>query len=69
MPAFLEQALQKSAAKAGMTGKRAQRYVYGGMNNMGAMHGNQETKKGAAMQKKHDQDMAGARLKSSLLGS
>jgi hypothetical protein len=28
--------------------------VYGTLNNIGAMHGNKETPKGAEMQKKHD---------------
>ena len=54
MPKFLEQELEKGAAKKGLTGKRKARYVYGGMNNMGAMRGNKETAKGAAMQRKHD---------------
>lgn len=54
MPAFLEQQLRQEAAKKGLTGRHADAYVYGGMNNMGAMHGNKETKKGMAMQAKHD---------------
>ena len=54
MPQFLEQELAKSADKKGFTGRRKARYVYGGMNNMGAMHGNRETAKGAEMQRKHD---------------
>lgn len=31
--------------------------VYGTLNNLGAMHGNKETPKGAAMQAKHNRDM------------
>lgn len=54
MPKFLEQALEKGADKKGLTGKRKAQYVYGGMNNMGAMRGNRETQKGAAIQRKHD---------------
>lgn len=54
MPAFLEAALQKGAAKAGLSGRQADRYVYGAMNRMGAMRGNRETPKGRAMQAKHD---------------
>ena len=57
MPKFLENALKKAAAKKGFTGKRADKYVYGAMNNMGAMRGNQETAKGAAMERKHERDM------------
>ncbi len=57
MPKFLEAALEKSADKKGFTGKRKARYVYGAMNNQGAMRGNRETAKGAAMQRKHDLKM------------
>lgn len=54
MPKFLEQKLKQEAASHGYTGERAAHYVYGAMNNMGAMHGNKETAKGAAMQAKHN---------------
>jgi hypothetical protein len=54
MPEFLEKALAKSANKKGLTGKHKAAYVYGGMNNLGAMHGNKETPKGKRMQAKHD---------------
>lgn len=57
MPQFLEDALAKGAAKKGLTGRKRAGYIYGAMNNMGAMHGNQETAKGAAMQEKHDEDL------------
>lgn len=53
MPKFLENKLKSVAAKKGFSGKKAAKYVYGAMNNMGAMKGNKETAKGAAMQKKH----------------
>ena len=53
MPKFLENKLRKEAAKSGLTGKTADRYVYGTMNNMGAMRGSQETAKGRAMERKH----------------
>ena len=56
MPKFLEEDLRKAAAAKGFKGKRADRYVFGSMNNMGAMRGNQETAKGAEMQAKHDRD-------------
>jgi hypothetical protein len=62
MPAFLEEALAQAAAKHGFKGKRKARYVYGAMNNMGAMRGNKETAKGAAMQKKHDKKVSVAGL-------
>lgn len=55
MPKFLEEKLKKQAAKKGFAGKRADRYVYGAMNNMGAMRGSRVTAKGKAMQKAHDQ--------------
>lgn len=57
MPAFLEQALKKAAAKKGLSGKKANSYIYGALNNMGAMRGNQETLFGAHLQAKHDKDM------------
>lgn len=53
MPKFLEKKLRAEASKKGFTGRKAARYVYGAMNNMGAMKGNQETAKGRSMQKKH----------------
>lgn len=58
MPAFLEKKLEAEAAKKHMTGRAASRYVYGAMNNMGAMRGNKETAKGAAMESKHRARMA-----------
>lgn len=58
MPKFLETKLEASAAKAGKTGRDADHYVYGAMNNMGAMRGNKETAKGARMQAKHERDTA-----------
>ena len=57
MPKFLEDKLKKEAAKEGKSGKVADKYVYGAMNNMGAMRGNKETAKGAKMQAKHNAKM------------
>lgn len=57
MPTFLEHALATGAAKHGFTGKRAAHYIYGAMNNLGAMHGNQETAKGRRMDAKHAKDV------------
>lgn len=54
MPQFLEEALRKEAARQGKRGKAADRYTYGALNNMGAMHGSKVTAKGRAMQRKHD---------------
>lgn len=59
MPKFLEDKLKTEAADKGMKGKRAARYVYGAMNNMGAMRGNQETEKGAEMEAKHEKKLRG----------
>jgi hypothetical protein len=53
MPKFLENALRHEGRKKGLTGKHLEHYVYGGMNNIGAMHGSKETAKGAEMEKKH----------------
>jgi hypothetical protein len=54
LPEFLERALAKAAAKKGKKGRAADRYIYGTMNKIGAMHGSKVTAKGRAMQKKHD---------------
>lgn len=54
MPKFLEARLKSAAADKGQSGKRADRYVYGAMNNMGAMRGSKETSKGKRMQAKHE---------------
>jgi hypothetical protein len=62
MPKFLEDLLAKSAAKNGFSGKKAARYVFGAMNNMGAMRGNKETAKGAKMEAKHDKKISAKRL-------
>lgn len=61
MPQFLENALRHAAKKRGLTGKDADAYVYGAMNNDGAMHGSKETAKGAAMEEKHEEDTRGKR--------
>lgn len=53
MPVFLEAKLRKNVPK----GVDPDRYVYGGLNNMGAMKGNRVTKKGKAMERKHKQKM------------
>jgi hypothetical protein len=57
MPKFLERELRQQARKKGFTGKRADEYVYGAMNNLGAMHGSKETAKGAEMERKHEDKM------------
>ena len=54
MPKFLEKKLKKEAKAKGKTGKAADKYVYGAMNNMGAMKGNKETAKGRKMEQKHN---------------
>lgn len=58
MPRFLESALRHHATTQGLTGEAADRYVYGAMNNIGAMHGSKTTAKGRRMQRKHEQDMS-----------
>lgn len=56
MPAFLEERLKREASRKGYSGRRAARYVFGAMNNIGAMHGNRETRKGKRMAAKHRRD-------------
>ena len=51
MPKFLEKKLESEYGKGDPR-------VYATMNAIGAMHGNVETAKGAAMQKKHEEHMA-----------
>jgi len=58
MPKFLENRLKREAQSKGMTGRQADSYVYGTMNNLGAMHGSAETAKGRRMDAKHAKDMA-----------
>lgn len=55
MPKFLEQKLRAEYGDNDAA-------VYGTMNKMGAMHGNKETAKGRAMQKKHDAKALGKAL-------
>lgn len=56
MPKFLEDALRAEAKRKGFKGQHLDRYVYGAMNNLGAMHGNKETAKGARMDAKHNRE-------------
>jgi hypothetical protein len=51
MPAFLEKKLEAEYGKGNSR-------VYATMNAIGAMHGNKETPKGKAMEKKHNLDNA-----------
>jgi len=53
MPAFLEAKLRKNVP----AGVDPDRYVYGALNNMGAMRGSKITPKGKRMQTKHNQKM------------
>ena len=46
MPRELEAKLKRSAKKKGFKGKRADRYVYGALNNMGHMRGSEMTDRG-----------------------
>lgn len=48
MPKFLEEKLKREYPNNPHA-------VYGTMNAIGAMHGNKETAKGRAMQRRHDQ--------------
>jgi hypothetical protein len=56
MPKFLEDRLKAEAEKKRYSGKRADSYVYGTMQNIGAIKGNKETAKGRAMDAKHEAD-------------
>ena len=52
----MENILGAAADDKGLSGDDKSGYIYGAMNNMGAMKGNKETAKGKAMQTKHDSD-------------
>ena len=54
MPEFLERRLAAGARKKHLTGRKAKAYIYGTMNNLGAMHGNKETARGRQMEAKHE---------------
>lgn len=58
MPRFLEDRLAAEAAKKGLTGKAANHYIFGAMNNRGYVKGSAITAKGEALQAKHDRDVA-----------
>lgn len=63
MPKFLEDKLENTAKKKGYTGRRADAYVFGTMNAIGAMHGNKETARGVEMDAKHAKKLKGLRSK------
>lgn len=46
--AKVEAALKREARKKGLTGERADRYVFGTLNKAGLMRGNKPTAKGRA---------------------
>lgn len=50
--AVAEAALKKGAAKKGLTGRRADRYVYGTLNHIGLKSGNKSTARGLAPARK-----------------
>lgn len=63
MPKFLENILRTAAASKGFSGRRADRYVYGAMNNEGVMRGNKITAKGESVQAKHTRDVKAGTLR------
>jgi len=66
VPKFLEAILAKAAARKGLKGPRAKAYVYGTMQNIGAMRGSRETAKGRAMERKHQRDTGGGHASKAL---
>lgn len=56
MPKAIEARVRAEATKKGMSGRQADRYVYGAMNDKGFMRGNQETAKGAKAEAKYVRD-------------
>ena len=55
----MEKKLASEADKKGLSGKKKDQYVWGTMNNIGAVHGNKISARGRAMEKKHEAKMAG----------
>lgn len=51
--AAAEAALKAEAKKKGLKGRRADRYVYGALNNAGLKHGSKSTRKGLAKLASH----------------
>ena len=47
-----ERALKSAARKKGLTGERADAFVYGTLNNIGLKRGNKTTRRGAGPAKK-----------------
>ena len=56
MPKEIEKQFRASADKKGLTGEKADRYVFGGMNAKGFMKGSETTPKGAAAEAKFNKD-------------
>jgi len=56
LPKFLENALRHEGRKKGLTGRHLNHYIFGAMNNLGAVKGNKITPKGEEMEKKHMAD-------------
>jgi len=52
MPEGIEREIRKSASSKGMTGDRADHYVYGTMQNLGFMRGRATTDKGQAAERR-----------------
>ena len=62
MPKFLEDRLKREAAAKGLKGRKADAYVWGTMNNLGAVHGNKITAKGRRMEQAHEDKVHAAYL-------
>lgn len=56
MPKAIEERIRAEGIKKGFTGQRLAHYVYGALNNIGAMHGSKETEKGKSMERKYMAD-------------
>jgi hypothetical protein len=56
MPKGIITAMENGYKGKGLSKQEVNKRVYGGLNNMGAMHGNKDTAKGVAMEKKFEAD-------------
>jgi hypothetical protein len=59
MPNFLEDKLRREYRAKGKKGRALDHAVYGTLNKIGAMHGNQVTAEGEAMERKHRAKLQG----------
>jgi hypothetical protein len=56
MPEKVIESMKRGYRGSDLSSKEINHRVYGHLNNVGAMHGSKETRKGAAMERKYEAD-------------